>query len=261
MFTVGYTDHAPGDRFARGREMNHWTLEYFSAGEVEVRTSHGLHACCAPSAMLVPPHTPYTERAGGEGRWTEHYVIFDPLAHWHALLSWPQSECGLGLLRLSYPTIAREVKEVLQMALQIQRSSRINRQALVGNAVEKALLALDEINPARGHAQRDARIEQVLEYIAAQHVQALDLEALARRVYLSPSRFAHLFKMQLRQAPMQYVEQYRLARAAEKLLSSGDSIEQIAAAVGFSNAFHFSTRFRKRFGQSPRSYRLNPKEI
>ena len=258
MISIGYADHPPNYRFSRGSETNRWTMEFFSAGEVELRTSQGHHHYKAPSVLLVPPHTAYAEYAVEGGRWTEYYTIFLPPAHWHAFLNWPQSDCGLGILELSSKAIAREVESALQEALQVTRSTRVNRQALVWNAIEKALLILDEINPTRGHMQRDERIEQVLEHITTAYAQPLELETLARLAYLSPSRFAHLFKSQLKQSPMQYLEQYRLERAAEKLLVGNDSIEQIAAAVGFVNAFHFSTRFRKHYGQSPSSYRRNP---
>jgi AraC family transcriptional regulator of arabinose operon len=258
MLTIGFVKHAPHYRYARGKGLSYWTLEYFSAGEVVVRTPQGCHEYRTPSALLVPPHTPYTESAGKSGRWTEHYVVFDPLPAWRTLLDWPRSECGLGLLHLSDSTIAREVKAALQSALRIQHSARVNRPLLVANALEKVLLMLDEVNPARGRAHRDARIAQALEYIAAQYSRPLTLDALAQCVYLSPSHFAHLFKAQMKQSPMEYVEQYRLERAVERLLAGGDSVEQIAAAVGFSNAPHFATRFRRRFGQSPSRYRRNP---
>lgn len=258
MISIGYADHPPGYHFTRGNETNRWTMEFFSAGEVDLHTSQGRHLYPAPSVLLVPPHLAYAEHAVDGGCWTEYYTIFSPPAHWHALLNWPQSDCGLGILQLPSRPIAAEVETTLKEALRFMRSARVNRQALVWNAIEKALLMLDEINPVRGHTQRDERIEQVLEHISTEYAQSLELETLARLAYLSPSRFAHLFKSQLQQSPMQYLEQYRLERAAEKLLAGNDSIEQIATAVGFVNAFHFSTRFRKHFGQSPSNYRHNP---
>jgi AraC family transcriptional regulator of arabinose operon len=258
MLSVGYVTHAPHFVFSRGSDMEHWTLEYFSAGEVVAQTPSGRQLCRAPAALLIPPHTPYGESGNGGSGWTEHYIVFDPLPHWHALLRWPPGEGGLGVLNLSDSTISGEVETALQAALRAQRSARPNRRLLARNAVERALLTLDEINPARGYTQRDERIEQALEEISAHYGEALDLARLARRVYLSPSRFAHLFKAQMKQSPMQYVEQYRLERAAEKLLAGHDPVEQIARDAGFTNAFHFSTRFRRRFGQPPSRYRRNP---
>jgi AraC family transcriptional regulator of arabinose operon len=258
MLSVGFVEHRSHDAFARGAELNYWTLEYFSAGKVLVQTPHGQCEYRSPVALLVSPHSAYSERALGAGLWCEHYAIFDPLPHWHQWLDWPQSECGLGALDLSDSPIAAEVESTFKNALSFQLSTRANRRLLILNALEKVLLLLDEINPARGHAQRDERIEAVLQFIAAHFQEPLDLETLARRAFLSPSRFSHLFKQQTKQAPLQFVENYRLERAAEKLLRGAQTIEQIAAEVGFHNAFHFSTRFRRRFGQSPSRYRRNP---
>lgn len=260
MLSIGYEDHPLNHRFARNGEMACWTLEYLCAGNVSVNTAQGEHIYETASAMLIPPFTPYAiEWAGGDSDWKEIYVIFDPLSHWSQLLSWPTSDCGLGILNLPNPTAKSEIESVLFAALEIQLSARANRLSLFYNAFERALLTLDEFNPNRGYTQRDERIEQSLAYIAAHYNESLDLAILAREVYLSPSRFSHLFRTQMQQAPMQFVEQYRLERASEKLLSGQDSIDDIAVAVGFVNPFHFSTRFRRHFGQSPSRYRRNPK--
>jgi AraC-like DNA-binding protein len=87
------------------------------------------------------------------------------------------------------------------------------------------------------------------------------MEALTSCAFLSPSQFSHLFKESIKQTPGQFLESYRLERAAEKLLQSSQPIEHISHEVGFPNAFHFSTRFRQRFGQSPSSYRRNPRAV
>jgi AraC family transcriptional regulator of arabinose operon len=258
MLSLGYVEHDLNDQFSRGAEMNYWTLEFFSAGQIEIRTERGQQTYVSPVLALIPPHCSYTERATGDGHWTELYTIFEPLPHWHNLLDWPQSECGLGILYLSDSPVADEIHDALQVALNFQLSARANRRHLVVNALEKALLLLDEINPKRGHSQRDERIESVLEFVASHYQEPLDLETLARCAFLSPSRFSHLFKQQTRQSPLQFLENYRLERAAEKLLRSSDAIEHISNEVGFNNAFHFSTRFRRRFGQAPSHYRRNP---
>lgn len=212
--------------------------------------------------MLVPPRTPYSvEWDGEEGKWKELYVVFEPPSHWNPMLSWPVSRCGLGVLHLPNPAMRTEVDTALRELLKIQKTPRTNRKSLLFNTLERALLTLDEVNPIRGYRERDERIEQALENIASRYDTSLNLAGLAREVYLSPSRFSHLFREQMQIAPMQYVEQYRLDRAAEELLSKEDSIEQIATAVGFSNPFHFSTRFRRRFGKSPSRYRNDPKKI
>lgn len=258
MLSFGFVKHALSDQFSRGGEMNYWTLEFFSVGEIEIHSDYGQHTYVSPAIALIPPRIAYTERAIGDGQWTEYYAIFEPLPHWHHLLSWPLSECGIGILNLPDTLVENEVKSIFQCALEFQLSARFNRRLLALNALEKLLLTLDEINPARGRAERDERIESVLEFIASHYYEPLSLETLARCAFLSPSRFSHLFKQQTKQSPLQFLENYRLERAAEKLLRSSQAIEQISIEVGFNNAFHFSTRFRRRYGQSPSRYRRNP---
>jgi AraC family transcriptional regulator of arabinose operon len=185
--------------------------------------------------------------------------VFSPPPDWNHLLSWPIQTHGLGVLLINDINMKRDVENALEDARQLLRSARSCRMELAFNTLERVLLILDEINPLRGYQQLDPRVRQSLEYVAAHYKMNLNVAILAREVCLSPSRFAHLFRSQMNAAPMQYVEQYRLERAAEKLLSTNQSIEQVARESGFVNAYHFSARFRRHFKQAPSRYRLNPK--
>lgn len=44
-------------------------------------------------------------------------------------------------------------------------------------------------------------------------------------------------------------------RAAELLMSQDSNVGDVASEVGYSNVFHFSRLFKKRFGDSPRNFR------
>ena len=52
-----------------------------------------------------------------------------------------------------------------------------------------------------------------------------------------------------------YREHQRLSRACQLLSVTAHAVQSIAAAVGYANPFHFSTRFRRFAGMSPRAYR------
>lgn len=258
---LGYVEHRLDYRFERDNQLNRWTLEFLCAGQVRVRSLQGQQRYTEVSVMLVPPQTPYSvEWDGEEGEWKELYTVFDPPSHWSPLLSWPMSDCGTGIICFPDSKSRAEFEAIFRALLQIQRTPRPNRKLLMLNTLEHALLLLDELNPLRGYRRRDERIERALAKIAEQYGERVSLSELAQGAYLSPSRFSHLFRQQMQVSPMRYLEQYRLDRAAEKLLSSDDSIEQIATEVGFQNPFHFSTRFRQRFGESPSRYRNDPKK-
>jgi len=52
-----------------------------------------------------------------------------------------------------------------------------------------------------------------------------------------------------------YLLAVRLAQACSLLRDSADSIKQIAGAVGYVHANHFSAAFRRAYGLSPARYR------
>lgn len=260
MLVVGATEHPLNYRFERGTELEYWTMGYLQNGIITTRTSKGRFDHAAGSISLIPPHTAYSLEWGGGGRlWSERYAVFSPPTDWNHLLSWPIKSHGLGVLSIDDIHLKSEVENALEEAMQLLRSARSCRTELAFNTLERVLLILDEINPLRGYQQLDPRVRQALEYVSEHYQNLINIDILARYVHLSPSRFAHLFRSQMNAAPMQYVERYRLERAAEKLLSSNQSIEQVAYECGFVNAYHFSARFRNSFGQAPSRYRLNPK--
>ncbi|HPU62820.1 MAG TPA: helix-turn-helix transcriptional regulator, partial [Mobilitalea sp.] len=54
-----------------------------------------------------------------------------------------------------------------------------------------------------------------------------------------------------------YINEYRIERAKELLLTSDKSISDIAEAVGFDNFSYFSTLFKKVTGLSPKEFKDN----
>ena len=52
-----------------------------------------------------------------------------------------------------------------------------------------------------------------------------------------------------------YVRSYRLRLAAQRLVSGGARVSEIAFSLGFATPAHFAMLFQKRFGVSPRAYR------
>lgn len=85
--------------------------------------------------------------------------------------------------------------------------------------------------------------------------QELSVEALAARAHLSPRQFGRRFKQVFGTTPADFVETTRLDAARERLSSPRNSINDIAASVGFTSADAFRRAFERRFGVAPRVYR------
>ncbi len=83
----------------------------------------------------------------------------------------------------------------------------------------------------------------------------MGLDSLARQCGYSPFHFHRFFSNAVGETPKQYVDRLRLERAAYKLAITGETVLEIALAVGFKNHETFSRAFKRAFGYSPRDYR------
>lgn len=100
-----------------------------------------------------------------------------------------------------------------------------------------------------------APLARLLQDLQESPGQDASVPALARRVGMSRSRFAAWFRAHTGQAPAAYVRQARVDHASRLLCLGDDSLEQIAAAAGFPNRFHFTRVFTALAGLPPAAYR------
>lgn len=78
---------------------------------------------------------------------------------------------------------------------------------------------------------------------------------LAALVGLSRSGFAQRFTRVVGDPPLQYLARWRMARAAELLRETDDSVAQIAGRVGYESVPSFSKAFKRWQGASPTHHR------
>ncbi|WP_369243049.1 AraC family transcriptional regulator [Streptomyces sp. R21] len=81
------------------------------------------------------------------------------------------------------------------------------------------------------------------------------LPALAAKTGVSRANLARRFTALVGQPPMTYLQERRLALAADLLREPDTTLATVAARVGFSGAFALSAAFKRRHGISPNEYR------
>lgn len=96
----------------------------------------------------------------------------------------------------------------------------------------------------------DERILRATAYIQSHLSEPLTLEQIAAAVYLSPSRFRHLFVEQTGLALRPYILWRRFLRVWE-LLMNGESLSTAAHNAGFADAAHLTRTSRRMFGFPP----------
>ncbi|MDB5851723.1 MAG: transcriptional regulator, AraC family [Rhodoferax sp.] len=84
--------------------------------------------------------------------------------------------------------------------------------------------------------------------------KAWTLQTLAKRIGMSRSIFALRFKDTVGTPPMAYLTRWRMLLGCHRLKNSGESIAQIAAALGYESEGAFGKAFRRVQRCSPRQY-------
>lgn len=121
--------------------------------------------------------------------------------------------------------------------------------------VADPLPGADEIGPLPENLARMVR--QVQATWRERGVSAIPLDALAASAGVSPGHLSRLFRQRYAVGPVAAVELIRLARAATLLQRSNLPVSAVSGSCGYVNPFHFSHRFTKVYGVSPRTYRTD----
>lgn len=120
--------------------------------------------------------------------------------------------------------------------------------------LQELRIVLDRI---KGSGEKKAyNFNYTIHFIQENYQQKLNLKDLASSCGYSYDYFRHQFQQRTGYSPQQYLIQIRMEAAAELLKNTSMSCTQIAFYCGFSDGAQFSTMFRKKFGVSPRNYRL-----
>jgi AraC family transcriptional regulator len=99
------------------------------------------------------------------------------------------------------------------------------------------------------------QIRRIRLYIEEHLDEPLHLEVLSAIVKLSVTHFSRSFKRSLGETPHSYVTGRRLEHARHLMLTTNDSLSDIALACGFADQAHFSRSFRQGVKQSPAAWR------
>jgi AraC family transcriptional regulator len=99
------------------------------------------------------------------------------------------------------------------------------------------------------------RLKRAIEYMTANLAEPISLADIAAANGLSRMHFAAQFRAATGVRPHEYLLQRRIERAQELLLTSCQSLVDIAWDVGFKTQAHFTTVFARFVGETPNVWR------
>lgn len=98
-------------------------------------------------------------------------------------------------------------------------------------------------------------LKKMLSYIQDNYQEKITLNDIAESGMMCQSKCCRLFRENLRQSPVEYLQNYRIQRGIYLLEHTDMNITEIALECGFHGASYFTETFRKINGISPKEYR------
>lgn len=147
----------------------------------------------------------------------------------------------------------RDQKEVLRMINQ-SGYEQISVRVSVKHFKEFALKYAKYLTELRHHALSGVLADTEKE-ITEHYMENLSLKSLSEKYYINSAYLGQIFKKKFGITFKDYLNNYRIDRAAEMLLRSNEKIYLIANAVGQNNTDYFISKFVQAKGLTPLQYR------
>jgi AraC-like DNA-binding protein len=109
--------------------------------------------------------------------------------------------------------------------------------------------------PRRDTEKWSRRIASVVARIDANYQRRLSLQEVAAAEFVSEAWLSRLFRKEVGVSFVQYLTALRLRHAADQLLTTRKTVQQIAREQGFASTRMMSDLFKRQHGVTPRQYR------
>lgn len=253
---AGHFPRAAGHRIwrAAGSETHLLMVCHRGKGWVRGPESEPALPVSAGDVIRVPAGCPHAYGSDDLRPWTLTYAHFagGEAEIWMRHAGWT----GKGPQRLRFPAGRISELRMDRVYAILEKGDDPGRQIEAAAALRYALAVLGrlvaEAGPARSARERTGAVR---ERLRSEPARRWTLDELAAQAGLSVPRFAQVFREISGTSPIDYLQRVRIQHACRRLLSSDESIANIASGVGYDDAFYFARCFRKVMGLSPRDYR------
>ncbi|WP_372830655.1 AraC family transcriptional regulator [Pontibacterium sp.] len=253
---MGYYRQATGHHMERDVHDDN-LLIYCLDGEGDLEAGGKKHRVRPGDILLIPKGIPHSYKARRKNPWTIYWVHF----HGHHASDFVQH---LALPRSDQPHLvmpigihSRLVSDFEALLEARESTYNINAYICAANQLRQIMAHIALLQPLARHKQSGdgIDIERVHSLMQARAHEQLDLDTLAETVNLSKYHFVKKYKEITGTTPINHFIQLKIERACHLLDTTNNSINEIAFAVGYEDAYYFSRIFKKLMGVSPSQYR------
>ncbi len=247
---MGYYPKAEHHQMVREKHQNN-LLIYCTAGRGTLMLEGKAHRIRPGDLIMLPKGVNHSYSSHSNYPWSIYWIHFDGALSddfcRHIDMTGPIQSVSL------QPRLISDFEELFSL-----RHSGYNLASFIHGCHELqqilshlALLVRQQRSKSGKQIDLDAARAFMNEHLHGQ----LNLESLATHSKLSKYHFSKRFKALTGHSPIQYFINLKMQHACYLLDASVQSIKQVAAALGYDDAYYFSRLFKKVIGLSPDQYR------
>lgn len=245
--------------------QNSWELDYVIRGKGLRTIGDSTEPIAEGEVILIPPHIPHQwnfdlTETDTEGNIINIAVFFEQSVLDRIETFFPeakQSVCHLKSIdsAVSYSgATQKRITELLISMRELTPEYRLGRMidliVLVSNTGKCSVVGRNNLL-----SKSEQRLEKIRVFCSCNYYNPISLNEMAAHVNMNKSAFCTFIRRHTGHSFSEYVNLYRLDKAAEMLVHTEKGIAEIAYDVGFANVTYFNRLFKSRFGHPPGAMR------
>lgn len=237
-------------------------LFYVESGACRFFIENNIYDIHAGDFMLIPPSVfHYTRYLFGPCKRNVVHFCREDIGE-HVLRLLPQGEEFLSAMRIiqTPETYREQINAHLFRMLHEKKIADERSQPMLQVLLQELFLICSRecrflFNiPVNIHTT-DRQIVLAAQFISNHYMEHIDAADIAAAAGYSPNYLSQKFRKSVGVGIHEYLVFIRLQYAALELITTNDSITEIAFRCGFSDSNYFKDAFKKKYGVTPRAYR------
>lgn len=265
-FTYDYVSLKPDQQIGL-HIQNTWELACVVRGKGHRTIGDSTAPITEGEVILIPPHIPHVwdfdpSATDADGHITNIAVFFEPSVLDRIETFFPEARQAAVRLKSLTEAVSYTGQTQRRIRRLLQAMRRLSPEYRLGKMFELMVLIADTDGcPVAGRNKNlnkaEQRLEQIRIFCACNYARNISLDEITAHTNMNKSAFCSFMRRHTGQSFSEYVNSYRLEKAAERLVQTEDNIAEIAYDTGFVNVTYFNRLFKSHFGLTPSALRKN----